>query len=142
MMRRSTQLFIFAAAFGLALTSVTPAAIAKKKKITWWVPSEYSWLQMKKLFEKENPDITVQIINGDLDKFYTMITAGLMPDVWGSVSTPGISADVNRNWALDLTPYIKRDGAAMKISEMFPGVMSQFKVEGGCSYSMLVFPKL
>lgn len=128
-MRKCTQLIIAAAAIGCIVANVAPA-LAAKKKITWWAPSEYSWLQMKKLFEKQNPNITVQIINGDLDKFYTMITAGLMPDVWGSVSTPGISADVNRNWALDLTPYIKRDGAAMKINEMFPGVMSQFKVEG------------
>lgn len=125
-MRRRSLVLLLAAGVILSTTGQATA----RMKITWWAPAEYSWTQMARLFEKQNPGVDVQIVNGDLDKFYTMITAGLMPDIWGSVGTPGISADVNRNWALDLSPYIKRDSKAMNWADFFPGVMRQFKVNG------------
>lgn len=109
-----------------------------KKKITWWVPLDSSMKAVHDKFEKENPGVDIQMVTGDMDKFYTMITAGLMPDIWGPWGTPGIHADVNRNWATDLTPYIKRDGKAMGIDDFFPGVMRQFKIAGK-QFSLPVF---
>lgn len=114
------------------------SAVFAKKTLKFWVPSGYTWKQMETKFEKENKNVDIQIVSGGLDKFYTMITAGLMPDIWGPWDTPGITADVNRNWALDLGPFIKRDGKAMKIDDFFPGLMRQFRVRGR-QYSLPIF---
>lgn len=116
----------------------SPAMAAAKKKLTWWVGTDAIWKIIAERFEKANPNVDVVILTGDVDKFYTMITAGLMPDIWGPWNTPGIQADVNRNWALDLSPYLKRDGKSMKIDDFFPGVMRQFKVSGK-QYSIPAF---
>ena len=121
----------------LSLACATPATAAKRK-LRVWLPAEYTWRQMATKFEKENPGVSVDVVYGDMDKLYTMITAGLMPDVWGPWETPGITADVNRNWALDLTPYIARDGKAMNMGDFFPGMMRQFKVRGK-QYSLPIF---
>lgn len=117
---------------------VGSSSLAAKKKLRWWAPGDATWKQMHDKFEKENPNVDVELINGDIDKFYTMITAGMMPDVWGPWSTPGIHADVNRNWAVDLGPYTKRDGKAMNIDDFFPGLMREFKVAGK-QYSLPTF---
>ena len=121
----------------LAGTVMGPPVLAKKK-ITWWAPSDNSWRQVREKFMAANPTMDVQMIHGDVDKFYTMITAGLMPDIWGPWSTAGIHADVNRNWAIDLTPYLKRDGKSMNIDDFFPGVMRQFKIAGK-QFSLPIF---
>lgn len=123
-------------AVGIAASAVT--VVAAKQKLRFWVPAEYTWNQMASKFEKENPNVDIDVVSGNLDKLYTMITAGLMPDVWGPWDTPGITADVNRNWALDLTPFITRDGKSMNISDFFPGLMKSFKVKGKV-YSLPIF---
>lgn len=118
----------FAVVSSLALS--IPVNAAKKVELKWWVPANYTWKTLQERFEKKHPNIKVTIIDGDMDKFYTMISAGLMPDVWGTFSTPGITADVTRGWIIDLGPYIKRDSKEIKIDDFFPGIMRQFKVKG------------
>lgn len=136
-MRKNHLRLLIAAVVGSSLIA-SGSAVMAKKKITWWVGSEYSWKQMHDLFEKQNPNIDIVMVHGDIDKFYTMITAGMMPDIWGPWSTPGIHADVNRNWAIDLGPYLKRDSKEMNMDDFFPGVMRQFKIAGK-QYSLPIF---
>ena len=83
-----------------------------RKKLTWYLTGT-SWKALAEKFEKENPNVDIVMIYGDMDKFYTMTTAGPMPDVWGPWGTPGIHADVNRNWAVEVTAYLKRDEKSM-----------------------------
>ena len=132
--KRSLVVVAVAAAVAAACLTGAPAAMAKKK-ITWWAGGDALFKILKTEFEKGHKNVEVNIITGDVDKFYTMITAGLMPDVWGPWSTPGIQADVNRNWALDITPYLKRDAKEVDVADFFPGVMRQFKV-GGKQFSL------
>jgi ABC-type glycerol-3-phosphate transport system substrate-binding protein len=138
-MKRSVSscLLVSAVVLGICATFVSPA-LGAKKKIRFWVENLYTWREIAAKFEKENPNVDVEVVSGDLDKLYAMITAGMMPDVWGPWNTPGITADVNRNWALDLTPYIARDGKQMNIGDFFPGLMRQFKVKGR-QYSLPIF---
>lgn len=105
-------------------------ALAKKVNIKWWSPGPAPFKELVKEYQKAHPGVTITTVTGTMDKFYTMVTAGLMPDMWGPYDTPGIKADVNRDWATDLTPYIKRDGAAMDINDFFPGLMREFRVNG------------
>ena len=106
-----------------------------KKRMTWWIGAQPVFKVLHDKFEKDHPGVDLVILTGDTDKFYTMITAGLMPDVWGPWDTPGITADVNRNWALDLSPYLKRDEKEVNIADFFPGIMRQFKI-GGKQFSL------
>jgi ABC-type glycerol-3-phosphate transport system substrate-binding protein len=98
------------------------SALAAKKEIKVWLMSTYVWKTAVDRYNKMHPKVHVTLLSGDLDKFYTLITAGMMPDVWGPWDTPGITADVNRNWALDLGPYIKRDGKAIDIDDISPAL--------------------
>lgn len=122
----------------LVMSTVVGNAGAAKKTLRWWVPGDIVWKELAAKFEKSNPGVQIVVVNGTIDKFYTMVTAGMMPDIWGPWETPGITADVNRNWALDLTPYIKRDGKSMNIDDFFPGLMRQFRVKGK-QYSLPMF---
>ena len=119
------------------LVAVAPLCSAKKT-LTWFMDTTAAWKTLATRFEKQNPGVRVQLIYGNQDKFYTMITAGLMPDVWGPWGTVGMKADVNRNWALDLSPYIVRDGKSMDIADFFPGLMREFRVNGKF-YSLPIF---
>lgn len=124
---------------GLAImlsAGLAPGASAKTK-LTWFVTGT-SWKTLAEKFTKENPGVTINLISGEMDKFYTMTTAGLMPDIWGPWGTPGIHADVNRNWAVELTPFLKRDEKGMNANDFFPGLMREFRVNGK-QYSLPIF---
>jgi ABC-type glycerol-3-phosphate transport system substrate-binding protein len=124
-----------------ALAVVPSQAVLGKTTIRWWMGNAGGiavWQNLAKEYEKQNPKIDIVLVQGELDKFYTMATAGLMPDLWGPWSNAGIRADVNRNWATELTPYIQRDGKAMDISDFFPGLMREFRVNGK-QYSLPIF---
>lgn len=121
----------------LSLAGVAPVSAAKKK-LSVWLGTSYEWKTATAMFEKTHPNIDVVLLDGDIDKFYTMTMAGMMPDVWGPWSTPGLTADVNRNWALDIGPYVKRDGKAMNIDDFFPGLMGQCRIRGKL-YSLPIF---
>lgn len=139
-MKRLTRVGLLSMAAVIASASFVSPGLAAKKKLRFWVPyGSYSWQQMEAKFEKANPNVDVQVLTGgDIDKFYAMVTAGLMPDVWGPWGTPGITADVNRDWAADLTPYITRDGKSMDIDDFFPGLMRNFKIKGK-QYALPIF---
>lgn len=123
---------VFSSVLGLSV------AAGAKMKIRWWVASEPMWKQIGLMYEAEHPSTKVEVLTGTLDKFYAMITAGQIPDVWGPWDTPGITADVMRGWALNLDPYIARDAREINLSDFFPGVMKQFRINGKM-YSMPVF---
>jgi ABC-type glycerol-3-phosphate transport system substrate-binding protein len=121
-----------------ALLLVAPC-VSAKKTINWWVGGASSnWTFLAKEYMKQHPNVNVVQLSGDMDKFYTMITAGLMPDIWGPWSTPGIRADVNRNWATDLTSYIRADSKSIDLPDFYPGLMAKFRVNGK-QYSLPCF---
>lgn len=80
--------------------------------------------QLAAAFMKIHPSVDVKILvvpatNYD-QKVQTMIAGGRPPDIFGSgdVQIPNIVA---KNFALDLTPYVKRDN--YKLSDFYPQVI-------------------
>jgi raffinose/stachyose/melibiose transport system substrate-binding protein len=69
--------------------------------------------QLAKQFMEENPDIDVKVqvipSNGYNEKIFTAVAAGNPPDIFnsGDIVIPTI---VNKNYALDLTEFIEKDG--------------------------------
>jgi len=86
--------------------------------------------EIKKAFERENPDIEVKLefySRAYWQKLYTMIAAGVAPDVW-YVSCPYM-IDLARQGSLEgLTPLIERDGVDM--DRYYRVVTDSFKWRG------------
>lgn len=101
-----------------------------KKVLRWWAPADYTWKQMEAKFESENKGVDIQVMSGSMDKLYSMIIAGMMPDIWGPWDSPGIMADVTRGWVSDLDAFIRRDAAEIALNDFFPGTLRQFKING------------
>ncbi len=87
--------------------------------------------QLAAAFKKTHPNVTVTILvvpatNYD-QKVQTMIAGGRPPDIFGSgdVQIPNI---VSKNFALDLTPYTKRDHYSM--ADFYPQVIDGLTYNG------------
>lgn len=109
---------------------VASPCLAAPRTLTIWALNEPQWRAVCSDFEKLHRNVKVRLLSGEVDKFYTMVTAGMMPDLWGPWGTPGIHADVNRNWAVEMGSLIQRDTKELGIDDFFPGVMRQFRVAG------------
>ena len=85
--------------------------------------------EIKKAFEKENPDIEVKLefyprAYDYWQKLYTMIAADVAPDVWFLLAPPMIE-QACKGILEDLTPLIERDGLDM--SQYYEMVSDSFK---------------
>lgn len=83
--------------------------------------------EIKKAFEKENPDIEVKLefyARAYWQKIYTMAAAGCAPDVW--YLNPTNMFELARKGVLeDLTPLMERDG--VDVSQYYGVVLDAFK---------------
>ena len=73
--------------------------------------------EIKKAFERENPDVEVKLefySHAYWQKLYTMIAAGCAPDVW-YLSCPYMIDLARKGMLADLTPLIGRDGIDMSL---------------------------
>ncbi len=144
-------LFVFAACAGGAAPAQQPAEekpaaekpaaeqpAAKKREIVWMVRTstvENPWeLEVvKPAFEKEHPDITVNVLIIDQPdiavKREAMIAAGEPLHVWSTNwGGDGFASDRYRGLIMDLTPLIERDN--VDTSVFIPEVLAIYNIEG------------
>lgn len=132
MTRRKVSLVF--AVVGLVVLMATTAQAAKST-ITVFLreanTTEYQW--EKKViaqFEKENPNISVEIITeaGSADyatKLTTLWATGKPPDAWdhgGAVRTYE-----NNGWLMDLAPLVKRDADELNLNDFFSGAWAAYR---------------
>ena len=83
--------------------------------------------EIKKAFEEENPDIEIKLeFNGDAywQKLYTMIAAGIAPDVW-YFAPVYLTEPARKGMLEDLAPLIERD--EIDLSEYYEVITDSFK---------------
>ena len=80
------------------------------------------------LFEKENPDIKVRLILGYEDKYLTMITGGVAPDV-GLEGEKEIPFYAKRKAILPLDEFVKKD-KDFSLDRFFPIALESMKYKG------------
>ncbi|MCL5773711.1 MAG: sugar ABC transporter substrate-binding protein [Firmicutes bacterium] len=95
----------------------------------WGDPQEIKIVQ--KLigdFEKENPDIKVQIIHAQdyYRKLNTMLAGGTPPDVF-YVHAQDFYNYVEKGVLLDIQPFIERDSRDVNIEDFYPELVDAFK---------------
>ena len=107
-MKRATSVALLAGVMAGALCLTLPVEAAKKVKLRWWVTANYTWKTLEDRFEKAHPNIDVTIIDGDMDKFYTMIASGLMRTYGESSTRQGLQPTSlgDRSPTLDLTSSV------------------------------------
>lgn len=108
------------------------------REVVWMVrtgPVENKWEEevVKPAWEKENPDIKLNILNITQDevavKREAMIAAGEPLDVWSTNwGGDGFASDRNRGLITDLTPLIERD--KFDTSVFIPEILDIYKSEG------------
>ncbi|KIL38954.1 hypothetical protein SD70_23170 [Gordoniibacillus kamchatkensis] len=117
----------------------TAAAAPSKDKveITWLVRTDPNMIDWEKEmidgFQKEHPNITVkleQIPQAEIDqRLTTMIASGKVPDVWSSNwANSGFATYKKMGALLDLTPYVKKDQAAL--STINQNIMNIYQIDG------------
>lgn len=114
------------------------AAEGGARELVWMVrtgPVENNWEEnvVKPAWEKEHPEITLNILNIDQPdiavKREAMIAAGEPLHVWSTNwGGDGFASDRNRGLITDLTPLIERD--QMDMSVFIPEVLKIYQSEG------------
>ncbi len=128
---------------GLALL-ISTVAQAEKVRIVYYHRSNTTEAEWAKAviarFQELHPDIEVQSLPSGTgggpdyaEKLAVLRASGSAPDVFfGSTDKLGY---ILKGWTLDLTPYVNRDRAALKINTFFPGVWDTFN-RGGRIYGI------
>lgn len=71
-----------------------------------------------KVFEEENPGITLEVVEADLTRFFAMYAAGNPPDLL-RVQAPSIPQYLARKMLYDLTPFFEAS-AVLKLEDLAP----------------------
>lgn len=86
--------------------------------------------KVKANFEKQNPDIQINIIAVPYDQFdsklSTLVAGGTPPDIWSHWADSGFGDYVNRGLVADLTPYMDE----FKNKNIPDTLMDIYKVDG------------
>lgn len=123
------MIFCLVLYFGVSLPSDAAVRKVLRVFVRGGVTVEHEW--EKKVFaefQKDNPDITLDIIDAGADylsKLTTLWAAGQPPDVWDHGGP--VMDYIRQGWLLDLTPYIERDSAELDIEDFFPGAWGTYR---------------
>ncbi|MGE5598877.1 MAG: ABC transporter substrate-binding protein [Bacteroidota bacterium] len=123
-MRKAVFLVVLALAVllgALNLTGAAPVTLTVMYSNDLFTPDEV------KAFEKENPDIKIEVIPYDQARYMAMNAAGNPPDIV-RVNDDEIPYLASRKIALDITPYLKK-AKYSKVSDFLP-VMDAYKYKG------------
>ena len=112
---------------------VVEEAPTEPVELTIYTSSGVEWLTfVAEEFMKQNPTITVTVMNVAWDEFDTkmiaMNTAGTPPDLWTTWGPSGFKDYYARGLVADLTPYIEKDKYDM--SDFYPQVVDYFTIDG------------
>ncbi|HHT25711.1 MAG TPA: extracellular solute-binding protein [Firmicutes bacterium] len=98
---------------------------------------EAEWAQeIARRFNETHPGIHVTTLSADsgpggawyIEKLTVLRASGMSPDVYyGASDKMGF---VLQGWTLDLTPFVTRDAAELRIDTFFPGVWNSFALNG------------
>lgn len=121
----------------VAAMLLTAGSFAAPSEVTITVylrewPPELEWEnEMIAQFERENPDIDVEVIKdaGQYhDKLNLLWSTGNPPDIWDHGGR--VREYYGRGWLLDLMPYIKRDAAEIDVNDFFPAAWKAYQIDG------------
>ncbi len=111
---------LFAAAFMLALFSVTASAQTKLRFYSWQTDDQSNsiwWRAANKAFEDANPGVSIDFVKVPRDSFadtmMVMFSGNTAPDIVHLASFE-FPAFAQEDFLEDLTPYIQRDGLDLK----------------------------
>lgn len=128
--------------------AVAVISILLLSRATWAASTELTFLhrsatreaqwatEIIERFNARNSDVVVRSLPADsgpggqwyVERLTVLRAAGTAPDVfYGASDKMGF---VLKGWALDLTPFVKRDQAELKVNTFFPGVLDSFTLQG------------
>jgi len=121
----------------MVLTSLmATASAAEPTTLTWYVIRTEAelpfWLEMADNFMRHNQHLTVNVMNevsGGVAKLTTMVASGVAPDIVRGETNwmPDYAA---KGLFVDLTPYVSRDRAHLKLQEFPRQVLDAFVFDG------------
>lgn len=117
---------------GLSLVAYGQA----KTELTWYIMRNVEeipfWQEMADRHMQKNPQVKVNVMNevsGGVTKLTTMIASGIAPDVVRG-ETNWMPEHAAGGCFVNLSPYIARDRAELKLQEFPPVVLDAFTLDG------------